>query len=521
MLNRRDLIIAATAFGFMPSFPAFAGEAGPFTLGVASGDPASDGFVIWTRLAPDPLAMDGLGGLGTPQKVRWSVFSDEAATQAVQSGIVYTHPKSAHTVHVTLYDLEPNRPYWYRFEALGAQSPLGKGRTLPKANQTVDGLKLVMASCSHFELGYFSAYRHMAAEGADYCVFLGDYIYEYSYDRTEKNKAKIVRDHDRLDETTDLAAYRNRYALYRTDPDLQALHAGTTCMMTWDDHEVENDYGGFLSQDVDEDAGFRARRKAAYQAYFEHMPLRRFSRLKGENLRLFKGYRFGNLAEITMLDGRQYRSAPACPTPKSRRAHVESDTTCPELNDPKRSMLGLKQERWLYQQFARSSAQWNLLGQDLMAATYLQKGRGENPIIGHWTDGWDGYPANRDRMIEAMQATRLSNPVILSGDIHVFWANELKLKPHDPESVTVAVELVGTSITADPPPYEAFGDTLDLNPHVKYMESRHRGYVSISLTKERLLSHFVAISDRKDRLATASALKSFVVEAGQSRLLTV
>lgn len=515
-LTRRSLMAAAASAVLVP--PAWSQAASPFTLGVASGDPWDDGFVIWTRLAPDPLAADGLGGLSTPVAVRWFLYEDAAGRHAVQRGEVMTHPRSAHTVHVTLRDLQPDRPYWYRFEALGTQSPMGRGRTLPRADAEVRELRLSLASCSHYEVGYFSAYRHMAAENPDYVLFLGDYIYEFSFSDPKRK----VRHHDQMADATDLAGYRNRYALYRTDADLQTLHATTSCLMTWDDHEVENDYGGLLPQDVAEDPGFLKRRLAAYQAYYEHMPLRRESRLKGQNLRLYKGYRFGRLAEINMLDGRQYRSAPACPTPTSRKGRVVGDD-CPERLDPKRTMLGFRQEQWLFDRFKQSQARWNLMGQDLLAASLRQKGKDSEgrAIVGHWTDGWDGYPATRDRMIAAMQATRLSNPVLLGGDIHSYWATELKANPLDPASRSVATEFVGTSITYDGPPYEVFADMLPENPHVKYFESRRRGYVSLTVRPEALEARFQVISDRRDPNATLSTLASFVVENGKPAIQRV
>jgi alkaline phosphatase D len=413
-------------------------------------------------------------------------------------------------VHVELDGLRPDRDYWYRFTALGAQSAVGRGRTLPREDAEVSALRLGFVSCSHWELGWFSAYRHLAEERPDLILLLGDYIYEYSY--TGRRADRTVRKHDQTGEVTTLAGYRNRYALYRTDPDLQALHASAPCLMTWDDHEVENDYSGLLPQDVAEDAGFARRRAAAYQAYYEHMPLRRISRPTAVGMRLYKRFRFGRLAEITMLDGRQYRSAPACPTPQSRRARVIGDE-CLERLDPARSMLGRAQERWLFDGFRRSDARWNIIGQDLLATSLRQKGA--NGMVGHWTDGWDGYPATRDRMLAAMQLSRLSNPVILGGDIHSYWATDLKADFRDPESRTIATEFVGTGVTADGPPYDDFMAMLPENPHVRYFESRRHGYVSVEVRRDRLEARFQAISDRGDPAATVATLAAFAVEDGQ------
>ncbi len=514
ILDRRSVLMGGLSLALLASAArAQVAAQAPFTLGVASGDPSSDGFVIWTRIAPDPLAADGLGGVQSPVRVKWTVYTDESLTRPVKTGDVTTDPADAHTVHVEIDGLKPDRFYWYRFEALGAQSRVGKGRTMPITTAKPDRLKLVLASCSHYEKGYFSAYRHMAAENPDFVMFLGDYIYEYSYKKPED---KVVRHHDRLDEVRDLAGYRNRYALYRMDQDLQALHACTSCLMTWDDHEVQNDYGSFLSQNINEDAGMVARRVAAYQAFYENMPLRRSSRLIGTRLDLYKGYRFGTLAEINMLDGRQYRSPQACPVGNRRSGHVVTDA-CTDRIAPSRTMLGFQQEKWLFGRFAKSTATWNLVGQDLLVASYLQKGKDadKNPIVGHWTDAWDGYPATRDRLLAAMQHTRLKNPVMLGGDIHSYWATELKPTPDAP---TIATEFVGTSITADSPPYQDFADMLPENPHVKYFNSRSHGYVSVTVQPKALSARFQSISDRADLNATVATEVAFTVEAGVAKV---
>jgi alkaline phosphatase D len=522
MITRRAHLGGLLASSFIPYLAPQVAKAstlphGPFGLGVASGDPSNDGFVIWTRLSIDPLASDGKGGLSGAIEVKYEVYEDEAALKKVGSGSIYAHQSAAHSVHVTLYGLKANRPYWYRFFALGSQSPLGCGRTLADQNTNPQSLRLGFVSCSHYEQGYFSAYRHLAAERPDYVLYLGDYIYEYSL----SNPKALVRSHDQSPEVTDLAGYRNRYALYRTDLDLQALHAGSTALMTWDDHEVENDYANLLSQDVGEDKDFLKRRLAAYQAYYEHMPLRRSSRLKGQNLKLYKSYRFGDLAQINMLDGRQYRSAPACPLPHSRRGRVVEAAACDNRLDPKRSMLGMAQEKWLYSQFAQSKARWNILGQDLIAASLRQPGKNAEgqEIWGHFTDGWDGYPATRDRLLGAIEASKLSNPVIFSGDIHSFWANEVKKNPFDPETKSIATEFVGSSVTANGPPFELFQRALTENPHVRYFESRNRGYVSVTLTPKALSARYMAISDRRDLNASVSLLKSFVVESGKPEII--
>lgn len=509
ILTRRTLIGGLTTAWLATYGSTAVAAATPFTQGVASGDPASDGFVLWTRLAPDPLAVDGLGGMTAPATVRWTVFADDALQKPVASGDVTTDSATAHSVHAEVHGLKADRPYWYHFEALGVQSPAGRARTLPLPTGTPAQLTLAVASCSNYEKGYFSAYRHMTTESPDFILFLGDYIYETS----QADPTGLPRRHDRPGEVHDLSGYRNRYALHHLDPDLQALRAASTALMTWDDHEVQNDYGGFLSLNMRDDVTMVARRAAAYQAYYEAMPLRRSSRLIGNHLDLYKSYRFGHLAEIHMLDGRQYRSAAACPVGDSRKTHVAA-ATCTERLDPSRSMLGQAQENWLYDRFARNDTGWTLLGQDVLMAPFLQKGytKDGSVVYGHSTDTWDGYPATRDRVLDAMLRTRLKNPVVLSGDLHSFWANDLKRMPDGP---TVATEFLGAAITSDGVNYRDFSETLPQNPHVRYFNSRTQGYMSLTLRPDHLETRFMAISDRADRNATVAIEKRFVVESGK------
>jgi alkaline phosphatase D len=350
----------------------------------------------------------------------------------------------------------------------------------------------------------------MAAGNPELIVFLGDYIYEHS-DSGEKAD-KIVRKHDGPT-AVDLAGYRNRHALYRTDADLQALHAVAPCLMTWDDHEVENDYADAWSERMDttpED--FLRRRAAAYQAYYEHMPLRAGSMPQGSAARVYERFRFGDLMTFAVLDGRQYRTQQPCAVPPMRRGHVAPES-CTERLEPGRTMLGAEQELWLLDGFKQSDAAWNMIAQEQLVGQLRQKDR--TGARGYWTDGWDAFPGTRQRILDAMSATRLRNPVFIGGDIHSFWATDLKADFDNPSSATVATELVGTSITSDPPPYEAVVALLPENPHVRFFESRHRGYVTIDLARERMEASLRVISDRRDPNATVSTLKRFVVESGK------
>ena len=514
MTTRRSVVLGAAAALACPAFVrAAALEAGanPFTLGVASGDPLPTGVVLWTRLAPAPLDPAGAGGMSGAVPVRWEVADDEGFRRIAARGEAQATGAFAHSVHVEVEGLQPNRPYFYRFSAMGQSSAVGRTRTAPSPGQRVDRLRFAFASCSHWEQGYFSAYRHMAAEQPDVVLFLGDYIYEYTSrsDRADR----LVRRHDGP-EARDLPGYRNRYALYRTDPDLQALHAAAPCLMTWDDHEVENDYADRWSEHPQTDpAEFLRRRAAAYQAFYEHMPLRARSLPRGPDMVVFDRLRFGDLVEFSVLDGRQYRSMGACPLPRYRGGHLVP-ATCTERDDPGRTMLGFEQERWLADGLRRSNARWNVVAQDVLVASLVQTDK--NGATGHWTDGWDGYPASRRRVLEGVRDSRAQNPVFLGGDSHSYWATDLKVDFENAASPVVATEFVGGSVTSNAPPYQRFASALPANPHVRYFESRAHGYVSVDVTPGRMETRFQAISDRRDPAATVRTLQRFVVEDGKA-----
>jgi alkaline phosphatase D len=367
-----------------------------------------------------------------------------------------------------------------------------------------------MASCANWQYGYFSAYRHMAAGNFDLVFFLGDYIYESTLSAADSLKA--VRPHDGPTATT-LKAYRNRHALYKTDPDLQALHASTSCLATWDDHEFANDYAGEWSQTVDTDPkAFLRRRAAAYQAYYEHMPLRPRSKPNGSSMSLHSRRRFGSLASIALLDTRQYRSIQPCALPTTRKGHVALDS-CTDRLDPNRTFLGAQQEAFLYEGFHRLDTAWNLIFQSQLVAQLRRRDAEGN--MGVWTDCWDGYPAARQRMLDAIASGRPSNPVFFGGDIHSFWANELKLDFNNPASRSVATEFVGTSVTSDGPSYVQMLQVLPQNPHVQFFESRYRGYMEVDLTRSRMDTRFQIITDRRNPAARVTTLRQFFVEAGR------
>lgn len=512
-LDRRALLGGLVAAPAVLHFGrAQAGGAYAFPLGVASGDPAPDGFVIWTRLAVDPVAPDGMGGMGEAVPVRWDIAADESFRTLVASGGTIAEPSDAHSIHVEVQGLRPGRPYWYRFTALGQQSPVGRACTTPAPNAAVETLRLAVASCSNWEVGYFSAYGHMADEAPDLTLFLGDYIYEYT--RGADRAHEVVRPYG-LEEATTLAGYRNRYALHRTDADLQRLHAAAPCLAVWDDHEIQDDYSGVWSKTpgITPDA-FLRRRAAGYQAFYEAMPIRR-TRLDARlQMPIHRRIRYGRLAEFHMLDGRQHRSRQPCSNgPGGGKGQIVTDTTCLDRLDPSRTFLGFEQERWLYDGLARSEARWNILGQNLVLAG-LRFGDG-GPDTRYWTDTWDGFPAARDRLTQALAALKPANPVVLSGDYHSFWTNDVRLDSADPSSAVVATEFVGTSITSTGPSYDGLMSAMPNNPQVKFFDSRVRGYMAIDVTPERMTTRYRSISDVRDPHASVSTLNTWMVENGR------
>jgi alkaline phosphatase D len=534
LLTRRKLLARASGLGLLATLPAACTvappsrsglatrldspsglgppvrlAAWPFTLGVASGDPLPDSVVLWTRLAPEPL--HGGGMPPEPVAVDWQIATDDGMRNIVQRGLVAALPELGHAVHVEVAGLEPGRWYWYRFVAAGSESPIGRTRTAPAPGAPLDRLRFAFASCQHYGQGYYAPYRHMARQELDLVVFLGDYIYE------TPARDEIVRPEPKTAPIS-LVQYRNKYALYKSDPDLQAVHAQFPWIVTWDDHEVANDYADDQSQDRDDAAWFLRRRAAAYQAYYEHMPLRRAALPAGPHLQLYRRLGFGDLVAFSVVDDRQFRSHQACPPIERAGGNLEPD--CAERHDPRRTMLGFEQERWLIDGLDRSPARWNVIAQQLLMAQLKHQPKSEGKAE-FWTDGWDGYPNARERLLRFLAARRPANPVVIGGDIHSFWVTDLKPDFDDPASPTVATEFVGTSISSRGIAYERTRATLRDNPHVKFFDSRKRGYVRCEVTPERWLTDLIAVDNVVQRDAPASTLASFVVESGRPGALAV
>jgi len=473
----------------------------PFTLGVASGDPLPHSIVLWTRLAPNPLNGGGMPSLNVP--VHWQVASDEQMRQVVARGTALATPELAHSVHVVANGLEPGRWYWYQFKAAGEISPVGRTRTAGELGTRVERLAFAFSSCQDYQQGYYTAYRRMAEEDLDVVFHLGDYIYEYG------PRPKAIRQHNSSEVIT-LEDYRNRYAQYKSDPDLQAAHAAFPFVCTWDDHEVDNDYADQKSEGFDNPAVFLQRRAAAYQAYYEHLPLHPSSQPRGPEMGLYRRFTFGDLAEFSVLDTRQYRNDQACAT--KDRGGGQLVTNCQERLNPNRTLLGDRQERWLFNGLGRSQARWNVIAQQYLMAELKQK---LGPREAYWTDGWDGYAANRSRILEFIQQRRPTNPVVIGGDIHSFWVSDLKPDFRDPASPVVASEFVGTSISSSGIPYDLIAPILPDNPHIQFFESRLRGYVRCTVDRERWTSDLRVVDTIKRPGAPIRTLATFVVENGR------
>jgi alkaline phosphatase D len=482
--------------------PRFSGN--PFTLGVASGDPLPDSVVLWTRLAPSPL-----NGGGMPPEnfsVRWQVAADERMQRVVQRGAVVATPEFGHSVHVDVKGLQPGRTYWYQFKVGNEISPIGRTRTAPAIGSRPKQLNFAFASCSDWQNGYFTAYANMAREDLDLVAFLGDYIYEYG------PLPGGPRQHN-APEVISLNDYRNRYGLYKGDPNLQAAHAAFPWIVTWDDHEVENNYANDISEidtEPDQDRQvFLRRRAAAYQAYYEHMPLRPPYIPRGANMLLYRRLKFGNLAQFHVLDTRQYRTDQPCDDGIKQR--------CPAAFAEAATMTGAKQERWLFDGLDRSRATWNVIAQQTMIGQYDFDPRSTPTSHVFNLDQWDGYVAARQRLLGHIAQSKPNNPVVITGDIHSSWVHDLKLDFSQPSSPTVATEFVGTSISSDFPtqfiaPTQA---ALPGNPHTKYFEGSKRGYVRCKLTQDRWQSDFRLVDSIVTPTSGITTAASFVVENGQ------
>lgn len=484
----------------------------PFSLGVASGSPLPTSIVIWTRILPDPLNADSIAPI--PQQLRWELAEDEAFKQVVSTGNATALPELAHSVHVDVTGLRPDRWYWYRFMLGDAVSPTGRTRTAPAPETMPSVLRFAFASCQHWEFGHYAAHRHIANAAPDLVAFLGDYIYEWGpYDTAHPAAPRA-----RSNECMTLADYRARYAQYKSDPNLQAAHLAAPWIVTWDDHEVANDY----ANDRDErlDSRFLAHRAAAYQAFYEHMPIRLPTVPAGAHhfarLRIYERYDWGRLARFHVLDNRQYRAYQAC-QPPGRGGSSSVTANCVERTNAARSLLGLEQETWLADSFASSPAQWNIVAQQTLMAQATQvpitrPGEGR-----FWNDGWDGYPAARKRLFDSIVKYRPANPVVISGDVHTFYASDLKPdfdRPTNADNPVIASEFCGTSVTSNSRPQSRVDQYVAQNPHIKFGCSDRRGFVLMEVGPKRAAAHFQGLKDVRAPDSTLSTIARFTLKDG-------
>ncbi|MFO1493284.1 MAG: alkaline phosphatase D family protein [Lysobacterales bacterium] len=472
----------------------------PFTLGVASGYPHPQGFTLWTRLAPAPFEVDG----GMPpdrHPVLCEIAEDEQFRQIVQTVNFETAPEVAHSAHLDIRGLAPGRPYFYRFQCGDAVSPIGRTHTLPAGGQALDRYRIAFGSCQNYEHGYFSAYRQMQRDQPDLVMFLGDYIYENPWGD------QPVRRHLGGEATT-LHGYRQRHAQYKLDADLQAMQARLPWVYAWDDHEVDNDYAGEQSENLD--PAFVLRRAAAYQAYFEHLPLPRSMYPRANGMRTYTHFDIGDLLRVYLLDDRQYRTPQACPRPNRHASRIL--VGCEELQDPAQTLLGSAQEAWLDQAFASSRARWNLIGQQTLVAPIDEE---PGAPVSVWTDGWDGYPLARQRLIAGMQRAGLSNPVIAGGDLHCAVVADVPSDPTRPDSAPIASEFVATSISAEAWPQAHYDAVRGDNPHIRQMRADQRGYTLLQITRDEVRADLKVVSDVHVQSPEFSTQASYRVEAGR------
>ncbi|WP_395103553.1 alkaline phosphatase D family protein [Actinomadura sp. SCN-SB] len=485
-------------------------KSGLFSLGIASGDPSPDGFVLWTRLAPDPLAPDGKAGMPDRRiKVEYEVARDERFTKVVRRGAAVATPDLGHSVHPEISGLAPGREYYYRFRAAGEISPVGRTRTLPAAGSLPRELNFGIASCQAWQDGYFTAFDHMADEDFDLIVHLGDYIYEYEI--TNNNRRGVTVPPQFGTETFGLDRYRLQYSLYKSEQPLQRAHAQVPFIHTLDDHEVVNDWAAdtvIAGRNPNPDpAEFAARKAAAFQAFYENLPLRRAQLPAGPNIRLHRRIAYGRLAEFTMIDTRGHRDIQAC----SYGDGTGRSNSCDERFDAARTILGEQQRRWLLKGLARSRARWQILGNQVPMA---QTDWDPSERTDVWLDPWDGYAADRNKVLAAAQKGGARNLVVISGDRHQNYAADLKENFDDPDSPTVGAEFVGTSVTSggDGADIDDLGRLfLSANPHLKFFNAQ-RGYIRVNLDRERWRSDFRVLPYVTRPGAPVSTRATYVVE---------
>lgn len=502
MLNRRLFIAGAAATGL--AAPAIVRAQTPFrdypfSLGVASGDPASDGFVIWTKLAPEPLAPRG----GMPRDtmlVSWEVASDSGFTKDVIKGEVLARPELNHAVHVEVGGLLPDRPYFYRFTAGGERSLRGTARTLPMAGAAVDRVRFGICGCQHFEDGFFGAYRHLAREELNFVYHYGDFIYEYGLDYTFPGglPAAPVR-RSGIRGLMDITDFRFAYAQQLSDVDLQAARSRHPFLASYDDHEIRNNWvadNDDWSRDPNDPREpvsaelFRLRKQAAMQAWYEHMPVRRALLPRDGRVGLHRELKLGGLLSVQLLDTRLYRSNQPCGD--GFKPH------CAGVDDAAQTVLGAEQEAWLARNMAGGQI-WNALAQQITMMSLDRRRRAEEPAKIMNMDSWAGYEMARQRMLNRFAGRR--NNVVLTGDEHQNFCGDLVQRDR-----IVASEFVTTSISSGGNGSDRRAGTdewMKYNPQLKFANDQ-RGYSVCEVTPDAWQTHYMVMDQVTVREPTAS-----------------
>jgi alkaline phosphatase D len=470
----------------------------PFTLGIASGDVMDDSVVLWTRLAPDPLEADG-GMPPVSVRVQWELALDPKMSRTVRRGEAIATPALAHSVHVELDGLEPDREYWYRFSVSSHSSRIGRTKTLPHRNSRPDSIRFITASCQNYTHGYFVAYEHMIQDKPDFIIHLGDYFYDTSFGVDD------FRKHETEKAPVTVADFRRRHARYKTDQQLQRAHEQIPFFTTIDNHDAIED----------DDPDKYAQRAAAYQAWYEHMPVRGYKAPGDNHFELHRKISAGDLIQISLLDGRQFRDAREICNNNDYPDYGFGNyrERCTAVFDEDRSMLGKEQERWLTETLVQNKSTWNVIASPgpYLPFRYHHDGK-ELRYIG----AWDIYPANRKRVAEALESAEIGHPIILSGDVHSFWAVDGRIIKEANERVPV-VEFVASSISANWPEQLAkpVTDNLPHNPQVKFYDPDKRGYLLHDVTDTEWKTTARAMDDVRDQQSPALDLARFLVRKGE------
>ncbi|NMO51782.1 alkaline phosphatase [Actinoplanes sp. TBRC 11911] len=510
MPTRRQVLATAALASGAAALPATRSDTNVFPLGVASGDPLPHAVILWTRLMGRHL--------NSRVEVEWQVARDERFRHIEKHGRTTARRELAHSVHVDARGLDEGCEYFYRFRALGEISPVGRTRTAPGSR-----LRFGIVNCQDFQNGYWPAYWGLADEDLDVVLHLGDYIYEYDPSSRFADRNHTTPQTPGLDQLVTLDDYRARHAQYKGDPALQKAHAMVPWIVTWDDHETENNYAGLVDEIDDTGArnqtvaAFKKQRAAAYQAYYEHMPIRADLRPGSADLRIFRRFDFGRLLRLNVLDTRQYRT--------DQPGGFPGDFGLAEAGTANTAgtLTGEDQERWLRAGLDHSPARWNVIAQQVMMSRIKFPNPTGNPVppIVANLDQWDGYAPQRTRLLTHLQNARVANPVVLAGDIHSTWFSELRTDFDRPDLAPVAVEFTATSVSSDFPiafdaPLKALNPTL--NPHVRYFDGSRRGYLRCTVTKSAWHTDVRTVETIDVRRTPVTTSAAYVVESGRSML---